>query len=215
MSGSVSGPFRCYAGAVRLRPGAAGLVLAGLVLVLSGCTDDDPKASADESPSPSVTSSTPSTESSEATPTEDASASVTPASGILLDMPHATINAPKGWKQLADFLKFGTEANPPTGTGAVRLTQLEYPGAQISVDLQAQSALEARLGDMKREPDVDVAGVTFYHISGTPDKYRHLDSFGVITDGFQTAIDFEFETAVPEAERQKIIEEGLASFAWR
>jgi hypothetical protein len=130
-------------------------------------------------------------------------------------MPHATINAPKGWKQLKDFLDFGTEANPPTGTGAVRLTELEFPGPQISVDLQAKSALQSRLGDMKREPDVEIAGVTFYHLSGTPNEFSHLDAFGVLNDGFQTGIDFEFEKKVPEAERQKIIAESLASFTWR
>lgn len=205
MSGSASRSLRARAGAAA--------ALAGLVL-LAGCGGDDAKAETKASPSPSGTSS-PSDASSEATPSEDASPSVTPATGILLDMPHATINAPRGWKQLEDFLKFGTEANPPTGEGAVRLTQLEFPGPQISVDLQAKSALQARLGDMVREPDVEIAGVTFYHLSGTPNQRSHLDTFGVINDGFQTGIDFEFENAVPEAERQKIIDEGLASFTWR
>jgi hypothetical protein len=130
-------------------------------------------------------------------------------------MPHATMNAPKGWKKLDDFLEFGTEANPPTGLGAVRLTQLEFPGPQISIDLQAKAALQARLGDMKRQPDVEIAGLTFYHLSGTPNKDSHLDTFGVLNDGFQTGIDFEFENKVPAAERQKIIEESLASFTWR
>ena len=69
---------------------------------------------------------------------------------------------------------------------------------------------------MKREPDVDLAGVTFWHISGTPRKTdSHLDAYGVITDGFQTTLDFEFENSVPEAERQQTIDESLATFAWR
>jgi hypothetical protein len=192
----------------------AAATLGGLVLALAGCTDDDPKPGAGKSPSASVSAS-PTAESSEASPTGDASPSVTPATGVLLDMPHATMNAPKGWKQLDDFLEFGTEANPPTGTGAVRLTQLEFPGPQISVDLQAKSALQSRLGDMKREPDVEIAGLTFYHLSGTPNENSHLDAFGVLNDGYQTGIDFEFENKVPEAERQKIIDESLASFTWR
>jgi hypothetical protein len=187
----------------------AAAALGGLVLALAGCTDDDPEPAAGTSPSASPT------ESSEAPATADPSPSANPATGVLLDMPHATMNAPKGWKQLDDFLKFGTEANPPTGIGAVRLTQLEFPGPQISVDLQAKSALQSRLGDMKRQPDVEIAGVTFYHLSGTPNANSHLDAFGVINDGFQTGMDFEFENKVPEAERQKIIDESLASFTWR
>ncbi|GAA4730839.1 hypothetical protein GCM10023350_12680 [Nocardioides endophyticus] len=204
MSGSVSHPARSRA--------YAAVAAAGLVLALVGCSDDDPKAGAEETPSATAS---PTADSSEPSPTEEASASVTPATGVLLDMPHATINAPKGWKQLEDFLDFGTEANPPTGTGAVRLTQLEFPGPEISVDLQAKAALQGRLGDMKREPDVEIAGLTFYHLSGTPNKDSHLDTFGVLNDGFQTGIDFEFENKVPEAERQKIIDESLATFTWR
>ena len=187
----------------------AAVALGALVLALAGCTDDDPEPGAGKSPS---SSASPTDESS---PSDDASPTVPPATGVLLDMPHATMNAPEGWKQLDDFLEFGTEANPPTGIGAVRLTQLEFPGPQISVDLQAKSALQSRLGDMKREPDVEIAGVTFYHLSGTPNANSHLDAFGVINDGFQTGMDFEFENKVPEAERQKIIDESLASFAWR
>lgn len=204
MSGSVPHPFRSRA--------YAAAAAAGLVLALAGCGDDDPKAGAEETPSASPS---PTEASSEASPTEDASASVTPATGVLLDMPHATINAPKGWKQLEDFLDFGTEANPPTGTGAVRLTQLEFPGPEISVDLQAKAALQGRLGDMLREPDVEIAGLTFYHLSGKPNKDSHLDTFGVLNDGYQTGIDFEFENKVPEAERQQIIDESLATFTWR
>jgi hypothetical protein len=204
VSGSVSRRIR-----TRVATAAA---VAGLVLALAGCTDDDPKPGADPSPSASAS---PDGESSGATPSADPSPSATPATGVRLHMPHATMNAPEGWKQLEDFLKFGTEANPPTGLGAVRLTQLEFPGPQISVDLQAKSALQSRLGDMKREPDVEIAGVTFYHLSGTPNANSHLDAFGVINDGYQTGLDFEFENKVPEAERQKIIDESLASFAWR
>lgn len=193
------------------RPRAyAAAALASLVLILAGCSDEEPKAGAEDTPSAKSSAT-----SSGATPTEDASPSVTPATGVLLDMPHATMNAPEGWKQLDDFLEFGTEANPPTGIGAVRLTQLEFPGPQVSVDLQAKSALQSRLGDMKREPDVEIAGLTFYHLSGTPNANSHLDAFGVLNDGFQTGIDFEFENKVPEAERQQIIDESLATFTWR
>lgn len=198
MSGSAHTPFRVRACA------AAALA----ALALAGCTDD--------SSAPSATSSPAGDESAEATPTEEPSATVTPAAGVLLKMPHATINAPAGWKQLPDFLAFGTEANPPTREpGAIRLTQLEYPGPQIPLALQARAALKARIGDMKREPDVEIAGVTFFHISGTPNADSHLDAYGVLHDGYQTGVDFEFVNSVPEAEREKIIEESLATFTWR
>jgi hypothetical protein len=199
VSGSAHHPFGMRACA------AAALA----VLALTGCTDD--------SSSPSATSSSAADDSTEATPTEEPSASVTPATGILLKMPHATINAPAGWLQLPDLMGFATEANPPTkDPGAIRLTQLEFPGPEISIDLQAKSALKSRLGDMKREPDVEIAGVTFYHLSGTPSGTdSRLDAYGVLHDGYQTGIDFELVHSVPDAEREKIIAESLATFTWR
>ena len=203
MAGSLSRSFRYRS--------CAAVAAAGLVLALAGCSDDDPKPGTDEGPSTS-----PSAASSEATPTEDPSPTAAAATGVLLKKQHATINAPEGWQKLPDLLEFATEANPPTGKGAVRLTQLEFPGGEVPIDQQAEAALQSRLGDMKREADVDLDGVTFWHISGTPRKTdSHLDAYGVITDGFQTTLDFEFENSVPEAERQQIIDESLATFAWR
>jgi hypothetical protein len=204
VSGSVSRSIRTRV--------VAAAALGALVPTLAGCGGDDHEPGADNSPSPTATAESSTAESSAAT--ADPSPSVAPATGVLLDMPNATINAPKGWKPLDDFLDYSTEANPPTGTGAVRLSSLEFPGPEIPLDLQAKGALKSRLGDMKRQPDVEIAGVEFYHLAGVPTDFSHLDAYGVLHDGYQTTIDFEFANEMPETERARIIAESLASFTW-
>jgi hypothetical protein len=124
------------------------------------------------------------------------------------------MNAPKGWQQSEDLADFATEANPANDVGAVRLSSLEYDGPTAPLDVIAKAALTTQRG-FKRLPDVEVAGVTFYHLSGAPTAYSRMDTFGTRHDGYETSMDFELRKDVPAAEREKIVAEGLASFTWR
>jgi hypothetical protein len=196
---------------IRARAVAAAAA-ASLVLALAGCNGDDPKAEPDPTPSSSSTAS-PST-TAEASPTGDASPTVAPATGPLLKMPNATINAPQGYKPRPGLVSTNTEANPPEGVGAVRLSALPTVGPELPLDVQAKNAVGVGDGKLKRLPDVEIAGVTFYHLAGSLRSYSNIDVYGVDHDGYQTGIQFEFMKDVPDAERQQTIAEGLASFVW-
>lgn len=197
---------------VRRRIAAVTAVL-GLALALVGCNgDDDPKAD----PTKGSSTSTSPSDSTSSEPSEPSTPDVAPATGVLLKMPNATMNAPKGYKKLADFADFMTEANPGDGTfGAVRLSSLEYEGPTLPLDEQAKAVLSVQPKAMKRQPDVEIAGVPFYHLAGKATSVSHLDQYGVRYEGYDTTIYFEFQNDVPESEREQVIAEGLASFTWR
>lgn len=203
-------------GPTRRRTTTAALALASLALCagLSGCGDDDPGGSPEEGRSAPDSSS-----SGSADPGDDASASVSAATGPLLKMPNATMSAPTGWEQLPDFADFSTEANPPGALGAARLSALELPAAavELSTALQVQAALDSEADERKprRRPDVEIAGEAFYHLAGPVNDRLYTDSYGSMARGYQTTIDFEFEKSVSPAERERLVAASLATFTWR
>ena len=190
---------------------AVAVVVTGLVLALAGCNDDS-KSGPDTTSSPTTGGSPSATAST--SPSADATPTIAPAAGPLLTMPNATINAPKGWKKLPDLVRTNTEANPRQGAGAVRLSALPIVGPELPLDEQAKAGLGFN-GKLKRVGDVEIDGVTFYHLVGSLRSYTIMDIYGVDHDGYQTGIEFEFDKAMPKAERQQTMAEGLASFAWR
>lgn len=193
---------------------ATAAALAGLVLVLAGCNDSDPQADPTTGPSSSSSSSSPSG-SATTDPSESSSPTVPAATGPLLKMPNATINAPKGYKKLPDLVDFATEANPGDGTyGAVRLNALEYEGPTLPLELQAKAVLKVSPKEMKRQDNVEIAGVEFWHLRGNT-NFSHVDKYGVRDNGYDTTIEFEFLKEVPAATQEKVIAESLASFTWR
>lgn len=177
---------------------------------LTGCGDDDPGADPTDAPSTSA---------ADASTSASASPSVEAATGPLLTMPNATMNAPEGWKKLPDFADFSTEANPPGALGAARLSALELPaaGSELSTALQAQAALESDSDERKprRLPDVEIGGEAFYHLAGPANDTLYTDSYGSMARGYQTTIDFEFERSVSPAERERLVAASLATFTWR
>jgi hypothetical protein len=195
----------------------AAAVVAGLVLTLAGCADDDPEPDSGKSASPSVSASGPSATASSASPSEAATPTVPAATGPLLKMPNATINAPNGWTKSSHIADFITEANPPRGHTSLGLASLQYVGPTAPLDVLAKSAIKTYSEDrrLKRLPDVEIAGVPFYHVGGKPSSYNYIDHFGVRYQGYDTDVHFDFDKTVSAAEREKIIAESLASFTWR
>ncbi|GAA4697174.1 hypothetical protein [Nocardioides conyzicola] len=191
---------------------ATAAALAGLVLALTGCNGSDPEA--DPTTSPSSSAASPS-DSGSTDPSESSSPTVPAATGPLLKMPNATMNAPKGYKKLAGFADFTTEANPSDGTfGAVRLSSLEYAGPTLPLDLQVKAVLKVATSKMTRQDNIEIDGVELWHLRGST-GYSSVDEYGVRNDGYETSIDFEFQKGTPASTRDKVIAESLASFTWR
>lgn len=192
----------------------AATAVAGLLLALTGCSGDDPGSKPEPSPSASSeTASEAASESASASPTEEASPTIAPATGPLLKLEGAQMNAPAGWKPLPDIVEFATEANPPTGIGAARLNSLAFPGT-VPLDDMATSALKGS-DKGKRQPDVEIAGEEFYHLAGKISDFRYYEEFGTVANGYQVIISFDLQPEMPAAERQQLIAESLASFAWQ
>ena len=181
----------------------------GLVLGLAGCTDDDPSGADDPSTSPSATSSN--STGGDPSDTASASPSVTPASGPVLKMPNATINAPKGFKATKDVVDFSTDAASPDFTSSMTLSALEYAGPTLPLDQLVKAGQKTYQG-YKRLPDQEIDGVTFYHLAGLQDRYTTEDVFAVRDSGYETTVTFALDRQMSPAEREQLIAESLASF---
>ena len=125
------------------------------------------------------------------------------------------MNAPAGWKQSDDIVTFSTTANPPTGIGAARLGSLELPGPATPLDESARLALRDIGGEVKRLPDVEVAGEQFYQLAGLESSRRYTVSLGTVARGYDVVIDFDFNTEMSAAERDRLVSESLSTFAWK
>jgi hypothetical protein len=195
----------------------AAAAVIGLLLTLVGCTDDDSEPDSGKSPSASTSASAPSESPSSASPSADATPTAPAATGPQLKMPNATINAPKGWAQERNVGDFLTVARPPQGFTALTLGSLEYVGPTGALGALAQAAIKtySEEGQLKRLPDVEIAGVTFFHVAGKPRSDNYVDHFGARYEGYDTDVQFDFDKTFTAAERERIVAESLASFTWR
>ena len=188
------------------RPRAVAAIAAlGLALTLAGCNDDDPGSDGGSTSSPTATTSD--------TASESASPSVTPASGPQLKLPHATMNAPKGFKATKDVVDFSTDATSPDYTSTVTLSALEYAGPTLPLDELVKAGLQTYDG-YQRLDDQDIDGVAFYHLAGKRDTYTTEDVFAVRDNGYETTIRFALDRGMTPAEREQLIAESLASFSF-
>ena len=192
------------------RPRAVVAIAAlGLVLGLTGCNSD---SSGGSDPTTSASSDSSGTDPSETT-SDSASPSVAPATGPVLEMPSASINAPKGYQATKDIVDFSTDATSPDYTSSITLTALEYAGPTLPLDLLVK-AVKKNYKGYKRLPDQELDGVTFYHLSGLRDEYTTEDVFSVRDSGYETTIRFTLDRQMSPAEREQLIAESLASFSF-
>ena len=192
---------------VRVRRG----VVAGMVLVAglaSACTDGDEPGG---DPSPTVTSDSPS-------PTETSGSpgpSVSPATGLMLELPKARVRVPRGYKELQPE-EFLVSASDTETTNFISLSDTAALG-QSTIQELARSTLE--ISPYLRKPRIlaptTLQGERVYHVAGRIDAVQYLEEFGTIYDGDIVVLTFVLESRIPPQERQELIDSVFASFEWK
>ena len=69
-------------------------------------------------------------------------------------------------------------------------------------------------GDLKLAEPVEIAGVPWFHITGTDKLSMHQEIFGTIHDGRIITLTFELDDELPAAERDEIIGSVQATVEW-
>jgi hypothetical protein len=192
----------------------AAVVLAGT----AGCGgDDDPGQAQDE---PTASSSAPSTTGTPTGSTSEASSpaapSVTPASGIQLTEASSTIRVPAGWEPMDEIVEYASGASDARSRNSVDLVDSGDLSGNAPLDLQAQTALDGLPKGAKgsRLPDVQLAGVTAFHIHYTvPGDRSEYDTITTVRNGRNVGLDFVLEKK-NAATNPDLVASVLATFEW-
>lgn len=178
-----------------------------LVLLLSGCGDDDPESKdPPASESPSATDST--TE-----PTDDP-ATVEPASGPPLTVKGVSLRMPEGWHLDNDEASFLVVGAADDRTAIVNLGSFPSLDPDVSLRRLAQSTL--RTGSYSNGtilPEATMAGQPAFHVTGDV-VGDWTEEFGLIHDGEIVSVEFVFLRG-PKTGRQELIESVLATVELR
>jgi len=187
------------------------LPVAALVLFLTaGCNGDGEPDPPDESPSGGeTTSSTPS-------PTDSPSPTVEPASGpeMVPEEGGAAMRAPEGYTLMPQSLNTAVSAEDPQARGFVTLSVL--PSAREGdLDELARIGMKRFDGKPTRLPDVEIQGVTFYHLAGENAVGLHQDHYAAAYENKLATLQFNFfSSEFSKQQRQEIIDSVLATFEW-
>ncbi|WP_193609493.1 hypothetical protein [Nocardioides lijunqiniae] len=182
-----------------------------LVLVLvSGCSDDDPSGEPGGSESPTASASSP--EATEGSPSASEDPSPEPAEGEEVRVERLAIRAPEGWTVTKEGDPYSAQIGKDIN--AIYIQELpDFGGGKLSLQEVAQTRL--RNGPYLREPKimepVTVAGQEWYHIAGRATETTYAEDFGTVADGLALLVAMSFDRKLPEAERQEIVDTVLAS----
>lgn len=187
------------------------VVPALLLVALSAAAcggSDDPQPQEPASSTPTSASTSPSAPTSSATPA---------AAGPLLDLPHASVHAPDGWKKLDDLVSTQRDAGDDDSFSSVTLGEVDAFGGQTDPDELAKSAIRTSPypTDPKVLDTVEVDGVEMYHLAGKVDKHAYLEAYGAVVDDTIVSLSFTFATWIEPAERQETVDSVLASYRWK
>lgn len=201
------------------------MAVAGLVgVLLAGCGGEDPAPSG-ASPSDSGSASLPTEAPTEAptgsptgSPTESGEATVTPATGLLLEEETSRINAPEGeWERMPEIVTYASAAGHVPTTQVISLSDRENYSAELSLDEQVRfhnrSLPEGAI--VERQPDVLLDGAPAYylqwHLKGDTTT-RH--DIGLDQQGRVIQVRMELDASDPAASAG-LVASVLASFRWR
>ena len=177
-----------------------------LVLLVSGCSDDDPEAKdPPTSESPSATDST--TEPTE--PTDDP-ATVEPAAGPPLTLKGVSLRMPQGWHLDNDDASFLVVGAADDRTAIVNLGS--FPSLDPNVSLMRLARSTLRTGGYsngKILPEATMAGRPAFHVTGDV-VGDWTEEFGLLHEGEIVSVEFVFFRG-PKTGRQELIESVLAT----
>lgn len=184
---------------------------AALALLLSGCGGGD-GASADPTSSRSSPTTSPSTDPSPSASTP----TVAPATGVLLEQPSASVNAPTGFVHAPATVHFQDTAYSTGSTNdVVSLVQTPWDSSGITDAAKLALKTSTYILPPKRLADVVLDGVVAYHLAGGPDHFTAGDMYGAIYEGDLVTIEFDFSKQRSPAQRRKMMASSLATFHWK
>ena len=141
-----------------------------MLFLTAGCNGDGEPDPPDESPSGGETTS------SAPSPSESPSSTVEAASGpeMVPEEGSAAMRAPEGYALMPQSLNTAVSAEDPQARGFITLSVL--PSAREGdLDELAWIGMKRFDGKPTRLPDVEIQGVTFYHLAGENAVGLHQD----------------------------------------
>ena len=185
------------------KAGRARLAVACLVAVLlTGCQDEDPGATAGTEPADP--SSGPASQSQ----------AVEPADGPTVENAYASYRVPAGYEVGEE--QAGTIPADDSGPGRSAITLAEVP-AFGSTDLGMVAGVVARNLAQDRRPkrmeETTLDGVPVFHLEGQLDQTFWFAGYGAIRDDTVVYVRFDLDT--PPAKSRQVVESVLATWHWK
>jgi hypothetical protein len=194
---------------------------AGLALGVTACGSDDaadPAGGPQPTPASSAASAPSPEPSASSEPSEPATPSVAPATGIGLTQTIVALNAPAGWEESDGLVDYASAASGP-GTDLIYLIDnpsLAGPGATID-DLW-ESSVELN----KHEKDTTYERLEDLDLAGTPASFVHSHFKGDDSQGYtvtavrnERVVTLEFTLSDKTLQKHpQIVESVLATLRW-
>ncbi len=183
-----------------------------LVLLVGGCSGDDPEAK-DPPPSGSPSASDSPSEPTEPTgptgPTDDP-ATVEPATGPPLTVKGVSLRMPEGWHLDNDDASFMVVGAADDRTAIINLGSFPSLDPDVSLRRLARSTLRTGgYSNGKVLPEATMAGRPAFHVTGDV-AGDWTEEFGLIHEGEIVSVEFVFRRG-PKAGRQELIDSVLAT----
>lgn len=190
---------------------AAPVLVVLLPVGLAACGGDDPGPSPDPS-SPGSTVGTPTGASGD--PTSDPTSSVAPATGPRVVTSRFSFRAPEGFEKSPVAGEFLGSARDLLADDTVYFSILEDHRPASLDELRESYLRNAPYEKPPRVlPDLEIDGVTVFHVAGPIDDRSYGEAFGALVDGAGVTIEFQIHSPAPR--RREIVDSTMATFRWR
>ncbi len=187
------------------------------LLALGACTDGDPEEPGASSSPPTASADPTPTGSPSASPGEATSSAA--ATGPALTVDVARLHLPAGWTKLEQLVSSVDTGDGPAAS-SISLTSIEAFGVTRPDELAEFSLTNGGYaGLLKREPDIELAGLPAYRLVGKDNRgdFRHSthEEVGATYGDKTVTVVIDLSRSLSAAERQQIRDMVLASFEWK